>query len=78
MHNNSFLEIDAQAYRDRMEEKAEMERLRRLATMKDMPISPLPEAQPVHHSSTLAHIGKAIIWPVRMVRRIVFLLPIGH
>lgn len=78
MHNNSFLEIDAKAYRDRMEEKADRERLRRLATMKDVTISPLPETQPVYHSSMLVNIGKIIFWPVRMARRIVFFMPIGH
>lgn len=78
MHNNSVLEIYAKAYRDRMEEKAEMERMRRLATIKNMANTPLPETQPVHRASILVNIIKVIYWPVRMVRRFVFFFPVGH
>jgi hypothetical protein len=78
MHNNSYLEINAKTYRDRMEEKAGRERLRRLAAWKDETVSPRPEPTPVQHSSILVRIGKIINWPVRMLKKAAFLMHPGH
>jgi hypothetical protein len=75
MHTNSLLEINAGVHRERMMEQADRERLIHQAALNE---SSLTAPEPAHHSPLLVLLGKAILWPLRMVRRAVFFMPSGR